>query len=247
MSSKKISILYSSPSLLVLNKPSGLLTHPKNLKDKSATVVSWLLEHYPEVAVVGDQPTLRPGIVHRLDKDTSGLIVVARTQEAFEYLKKQFQTRQVKKTYLAVVYGDVKNKKGVIDLPLGKLGTRQSTRIHGKHELNEKSAITEYEVLERSDFPLAPSGYTLVAVHPLTGRTHQIRVHLKSIGYPIVGDPLYGGKQGRADYAKLGRFLLHAQKLAFISPSGQSLAFEVDPPEDFMLALSGDARLIETI
>src|SRR3989338_9198453 len=113
--------IYSSPSLLVLNKPAGLLTHPKNLKDKSASVVSWLLEHYPEVATVGDparpddtgrsggQPTLRPGIVHRLDKDTSGLIVVARTQEAFEYLKKQFQTRQVKKTYLAVVYGDVKN------------------------------------------------------------------------------------------------------------------------------------------
>jgi len=238
--------IYSSPSLLVLNKPAGLLTHPKNLKDKSASVVSWLLEHYPEVAVVGDQPTLRPGIVHRLDKDTSGLIVVARTQEAFEYLKKQFQTRQVKKTYLAVVYGDVKNKKGVIDLPLGKLGTRQSTRIHGKHELNEKSAITEYEVLERSDFPLAPSGYTLVAVHPLTGRTHQIRVHLKSIGHPIVGDIIYAPKSLR-EVRVSPRLLLHAQKLSFTSPEGEALAFEVDPPEDFMLALSSDARLIETI
>lgn len=234
-------VLYSSPSLLVLNKPAGLLTHPKHLKDPSESVVTWLLENYPEVATVGDQPTLRPGIVHRLDKDTSGLIVVARTQEAYEYLKKQFQTRQMKKMYLALVYGEVKNKTGRIDVPLGKLGTRQSTRIHGTHELNEKSAITDYKVVKKF------TGYTLLEASPLTGRTHQIRVHLKSIGHPIVGDPLYGGKQGKADYARLGRFILHAQKLSFTSPEGEALAFEVDPPQDFMLALSGNARPIETI
>ena len=240
-----ISIIYEDKSILVLNKPAGLLTHPKHLQDKNESVVSWLLEHYPDIATVGDQPTLRPGIVHRLDKDTSGLIVVTLTKEGFEFLKKQFQTRQVKKMYMTIVYGDVKNNKGTIDLPLGKLGTRQSTRIHGKHELNEKSAVTKYDVLRR--YTLHATRYTLLAVSPLTGRTHQIRVHLKSIGHPVVGDPLYGGKSGKQDYAKLGRFLLHAQQLSFTSPFGEALAFAVDPPEDFMLALSGNDRFIETI
>ncbi len=217
-------IVFESPELVVLNKPAGMLTHPKHLHDQSLSIIPLLLDHYPEVATVGDQPTLRPGIVHRLDKDTSGLIVVARTQNAFLKLKEQFQSRTISKTYLAVVYGIPSPAKGNIDRPLGKIGVRQSTRIHGKHELNEKSALTEYEVKKGN----------LLEVRPRTGRTHQIRVHLNSIGHPVVGDPLYGGKQGKADYAILRRFLLHAQKLSFITPRGEALSLEADPPEDFL-------------
>ncbi len=224
------SILFEDTNLAVLNKPAGLLTHPRHLKDKSESLVPWLLGKYPELKAVGDQPTLRPGIVHRLDKDTSGLIIVARSQSAYEYLKKLFQTREVHKTYVALVYGNVKDQHGSINIPLGKIGTKQSTRIHGKHELNEKNAITEYSVMDH--FSLGALRFTLLEVRPLTGRTHQIRVHLKSIGHPIFGDNVYGGKQGKLDHAMLKRFFLHALKLSFVSLSGEALSFETDIPKE---------------
>lgn len=234
-------IVYQCPDFLILNKPTGLLTHPQNLRDNSFSVAGWLVEKFPQAAKVGDDPALRPGIVHRLDKDTSGLMIVTLTQESFAYFKKQFQEHKIKKTYLALVYGKLKNERGVIDAPLGKIGAKQTTRIHGTRDLKERAAVTEYEVLK--EFPPAPplaSGYTLLAVSPRTGRTHQIRVHLKSIGHPIVGDVLYGAQRGRADAAALGglpsqngRMFLHAQKLAFTAPDGQALSFEVDPPPEF--------------
>lgn len=232
-----LAIVYEDQDLLAINKPSGLLTHPANRKDKSESVVGWIIEKYPEIAEVQDQygkslgqwTDLRPGIIHRLDKETSGLLLIAKNQEAFDYLKTQFQERKVKKTYLALVHGRLKEKSGIINLPLGKLGTKQTTQIHGKKELAEKSATTNYEVLNY--FALDALRFTLLEVAPQTGRTHQIRVHLNALGHPVVCDPLYGGKMKLCP-PELGRLFLHAQKLEFTTPSGQSLILEADPPPE---------------
>ncbi len=229
MLASQIKIIYEDEDILILDKPSGLLTHPKNWNDKSESVISWLLKNRPLVKDVGDpstgsgQANLRPGIVHRLDKETSGLLLIAKNQKSFEYLKELFQKREIIKTYIALVNGQLKNKKGVIETPLGKLGTKQTTRIQGKHELKEKSAITKYGVLREY------TDYSLLEVTPKTGRTHQIRVHLKSIGHPVVCDPLYAGKKLICPPG-LGRLFLHAQKLSFVSPAGESLTVEVNLP-----------------
>ena len=231
-------IIYEDSDLLVLNKPAGLTVHKTSPTDKQTTLVDWLLERYPQIKAVGDpvkspdgshgaSDPYRPGIVHRLDKYTSGLMVVAKTQAAFSYLKEQFQTRKMKKQYLALVFGQLKNQSGLIDKPLGKLGTKQTTQIKGKTELDVKEAQTEYKVLE--SYNLSPTPYTLLEVRPLTGRTHQIRVHLNSIGHPIVGDSLYGGKHHPRP-AGLERMFLHAQKLEFTTLAGEHLTLEADPP-----------------
>ncbi|MBI2062681.1 MAG: RluA family pseudouridine synthase [Candidatus Yanofskybacteria bacterium] len=237
-------------------------THPVNRQDKSESVVGWLLEKYPEVASVCDpygtgvgssstsleEPKLvldkwtdlRPGIVHRLDRETSGLLLAAKTQSAFDYFKKLFQEHKIKKTYLALVYGHLKNKSGVIETPLAKLpgrtgSTRQTTKVHGKHELKEKSAITQYKVL--SYHLLHTASYSLLEVSPQTGRTHQIRVHLKSVGHPVVCDALYAGKNNTCPPG-LGRLFLHAQKLSFVSPAGEALTAETDLPQELNEFLS---------
>jgi len=235
MGYEQIKTIYEDGDFLIIDKPSGLLTHPVNHKDKSESVVGWLLEKYPEIAKVRDQygtsigewTDLRPGIVHRLDRETSGLLLIAKTQSAFDYLKKLFAERKIKKTYLALVHGHLKNKSGVIETPLGKLGTRQTVKTRGKHTLKEKPAITEYKVL--SYYSLLTTHYSLLEVYPKTGRTHQIRVHLKFIGHPVVCDPLYAGKKHTCP-AELGRLFLHAQKLSFVSPSGTVITVESDLP-----------------
>lgn len=223
-----LNIVYQDSAILVLNKPAGITIHKTNSRDARKTFIDWIVEKYPEIKLVGED-ALRPGLVHRLDKDTSGLIIIARNQDAFSYFKKLFQTRAIKKTYLALVYGELKNKEGVIDLPLGKIGARQTTQIKGRRTLQEKLAITKYKVLNY--FTFHALHFTLLEVSPLTGRTHQIRVHLKAIGHPVVCDPLY---RGRANVCppELGRLFLHAQKLEFTTPRGQGLILEADPPDD---------------
>lgn len=235
----EIRVIYETDDFLILNKPAGIAVHKKHAKDPAYTVADWLVEKYPEVKNVGDpapsqddangaRDPLRPGIVHRLDKDTSGVMLVAKTQKAFLYFKKLFKERRVEKEYLALVYGTPKNQSGTITAPLGKLGTRQTTQIKGKTDLKERDAITEYRVLKTYGAP--PNGYSLIEVRPKTGRTHQIRVHLKSIGTPIVCDPLYASKLPCP--AKLGRLFLHAQRLSFTTPDGQALMVEADPPPE---------------
>lgn len=218
----QIKVVYENEDFLIIDKPSGLLVHPKNKRDQSESVVDWLLEKYPAIKNVGEDPT-RPGIVHRLDKETSGLMIVAKTQDAFSYLKNLFQKRKIKKTYLALVYGHLKNRVGAIEAPLGKLGTRQTTRVHGKRELKERVALTKYKVLKEY------RDYTFLEVTPETGRTHQIRIHLKSIGHPVVCDHVYAAKF--ACPPELGRLFLHAQKLSFTSPSGEAITVETDLPD----------------
>src|SRR3989344_2348672 len=217
-----LDIVYEDADCLVINKPTGLTVHKTSPDDPQITVVDLLLEKYPEIAGIGDHSmdsanspqvntdlvnSLRPGIVHRLDK----------------------------KTYLALVFGQLKNESGTIDLPLGKIGTKSTTQISGQKELTERSAITDYKVLEY--YLLDPISYSLLEVSPHTGRTHQIRVHLKSIGHPIVGDKLYAGKRHLAP-AGLNRLFLHAQRLAFTTPSGSNMVLEVDLPEELTNCLN---------
>jgi len=211
-------IIYKDPDFLVIDKPSGLLVHPPNAKDTEQNVAFWLLEKFPQTKDVGED-SMRPGIVHRLDRETSGLMIVALTQKSFNFFKEQFQEHKIKKTYLALVYGKVKNDSGTIDAPIGKIGTRQTTQIHGKKKLKEREAITHYKVLKRY------TDYTLMEVQPKTGRTHQIRVHLKSIGNPVVCDKWYGGRRAICP-PELGRLFLHAQKLEFTALSGKHLLLE---------------------
>lgn len=233
----QIKIVCEDSDFLIIDKPSGLLTHPVNRQDKSPSVVGWLLEKYPEIAGVRDQygtkvgewTDLRPGIVHRLDRETSGLLLIAKNQLAFDNLKKLFAERKIKKTYLALVHGHLKNKTGTIEAPLGKLDSRQTTRTYGHHHLQEKSAVTTYKVV--TNYQQSTVNYSLLEVSPLTGRTHQIRVHLKSIGHPIVCDPLYASKK-QVCPPGLGRLFLHAQKLSFVSLKGEALTVETDLPQE---------------
>src|SRR3989338_6776257 len=159
----EIPIIYEDGDFLIIDKPSGLLTHPVNREDKSPSVVGWVLEKYPEISTIRDNygdsvgvwTDLRPGIVHRLDRETSGLLLIAKNQSSFNYLKNIFKERKIKKTYLALVYGIVRESSGTIDIPLGKLGSKQSTKIKGKKNLEEKSAITEFKVLQKfNDYSL---------------------------------------------------------------------------------------------
>lgn len=221
----EISIVYEDNNLLVINKPSGLITHPKNTEDKQDSVTGWLVEKYPETKTIGEDP-LRPGLVHRLDKDTSGLLVIAKNQDSFLYLKSLFQDKKIKKFYMALVCGKPKEPKGIIDDPMGRIGMKRTTQLRDKKKLkDEKTAVTEYSTLKNF------RDFTLLDVSPHTGRTHQIRVHLKSIGTPVAGDPLYGhGNQNKPEGPE--RLFLHAYKLKFVSPDGKALTIEVDLPNE---------------
>jgi len=226
-----IKIIYEDKDLIAINKPAGLLTHPIAGHPKEQSVAGWLLNNRPEIKGVGDEPVLRPGLVHRLDKDTSGVLVIARNQGFFNYLKNLFQKHQVIKTYLALVYGRLKNK-GIIDRPIGlKSGTTRRT-IYGKNIKMLKRAITEYKTLEH--FKKSGQEFSLIRVWPKTGRTHQIRVHLASIGHPIVGDGLYGPKNNPLG---LTRQFLHAESIEFSKVNGRRMRIEADLPDDLKTVL----------
>ncbi|MBI3274166.1 MAG: RluA family pseudouridine synthase [Candidatus Colwellbacteria bacterium] len=224
-------IIYSDCDIVVINKPPGMAAHG-GFSVSGETVADFLREKFPEIASVGDDPTIRPGIVHRLDKETSGVMVIARNQKSFDTLKKMFQERRMEKTYRAIVCGRMKTGKGIISLPLGRLAKnplkrgaeRGKTRIRGSRE-----AITEYRVMRAGDM------FSLVEARPKTGRMHQIRVHMKELGHPIACDKMYGGKNVCCP-SDATRFLLHAQSLSFSFPEGTKRVFEADPPEDFLLA-----------
>lgn len=239
----EIKILYEDKDLLAINKPAGLTIHGDGKTRSTSsgqavpTLSDWLLEKYPHIREVGEPWTApngeviyRPGIVHRLDRDTSGVLVVAKTQESFAHLKKQFQERLAKKTYRAFVYGIVKNDTGIIDKPIGRSTSdfrKWSAEFGARGELRE--AQTEYKVLERG------KEATYVEAYPKTGRTHQIRVHLKSIGHSVVCDTLYAPKQ--TCILGFSRTALHAFSLEIFSLSGKPLHFEAPLPGDFVRAL----------
>lgn len=230
-------ILYEDLDILAINKPSGLVVHSDG-KTKEPNLVDWLLSKYPEIKGVGEpgrnakgEEVLRSGIVHRLDRDTSGVMLVAKTQEAFENLKSQFQNHEIQKTYQAFVVGEMKTDRGVIDRPIGRSSKdfrMWSAQRGARGELRE--AVTEYKVISKS------GGYSFVEIYPKTGRTHQIRVHFKAINYPLVGDPLYAPTVEN----KLGfsRTALHSKEVVFTGLDGKENKISSPYPEDFSEALS---------
>lgn len=228
-------IILETADVLVLNKPAGLSVHA-DMFTKEGTLADWLLGKFPELAEVGEPMLLpngeqvaRPGIVHRLDKDTSGVLVVAKHQEAFRFIKKQFAERELKKEYRAIVCGVLKNNEGVIDLPIGRSRKDPRRRIAGRGASGVlREAVTEYRVLERFN------NFAYVAVFPQTGRTHQIRVHFKAISAPVACDELYGAP---ACPAGLGRQALHAYSIELALPDGARSRFEATLPPDFQIAL----------
>lgn len=239
-------IIYETKDFLVINKPAGLLVHQtkfktKNLKLKTEeeTLVDWLLKRYPEIKDVGDrlvgkEAIPRPGIVHRLDKDTSGVIIIAKNQETFNYLKKLFQNHEIKKTYLVLVWGRIEQKKGVINKPIGlKSGTIKRT-IWLKDVKAIREAITKFRVLKYL-VSSSKEEMSLVEAEPMTGRTHQIRIHFASIGHPVVGDKLYGKKEMPVG---LKRQFLHAESLEFSPPTGGRIKVAADLPEELKSFLS---------
>jgi len=207
---------------VVIEKPAGLIMHPAP-GITEPTLADALAARYPEISGVGDD-ALRPGIVHRLDRNVSGLLVAARTQELFEHLKKQFKNRSMHKEYLALVHGVV-DEDGVIATPIGRSKTKSgkmATRPHAQQ--GDREALTEYRILEHY------ANYTLLAVTIKTGRSHQIRVHLNSIGHPVVGDTLYTNR--RIKPSVLGRLFLHASKLEFDDINGVRKSYESPLPEE---------------
>ncbi len=230
---KDIKIIAETPEYLVLEKPAGILVHPTSAKETD-TLTEWLLEKYPKIIKVGDSPE-RPGIVHRLDKDASGLLVVAKTQPMFEHLKKQFQERLINKEYLVLVYGKISADEGKIDFaidrgPDGRMVSRPKTDLLSVAKVGKeqpgKLALTEFWVEQR----FIRFTYLRVKIH--TGRTHQIRVHMFAFNHPVVGDELYlNRKLVKKNEQKLGRLFLHSTKLCFADLKGEEKCFESELPE----------------
>lgn len=221
-----LDIVFEDDEVLVVDKPAGLVVHPGAGHDRG-TLVQGALAHFPGLAVVGDPA--RPGIVHRLDHGTSGLLVVAKTPNAYESLVGQFGARTVERRYQTVVWGHPADDVGLIDAPIGR-SVRRPTRM--TVAASGREARTRYEVLQRFD---EPADTAFLACRLETGRTHQIRVHLSAIGHPVVGDDQYGGVR---PMLTTGRPLLHAATLGFRHPAtDQDLAFESSLPADFVVVL----------
>ena len=230
-----IPIIYKDDDIIVINKPAGLTVHKKSPQDLQETVAGLLVLQFPELADVGEAKggpgPPRPGIVHRLDKYTSGVMVIARNQKTYEWLKKQFKEGRVKKEYIALVHGHMKEDRGTIDAPIGSLGLKK-TAIQRAHSSVRKwrKARTDWHVEKQLE------NFTLVSVHPKTGRTHQIRVHFASIGHPIVCDKLYGGRNTPCPM-ELSRFFLHAKQITFTQQDKTKVEFSADLPEELALLL----------
>jgi len=232
----EIEVIYADDEMIVVNKRAGMTVHPSP-GHHEGTLVDALLARFPELATMAEpEGVLRPGIVHRLDKETSGVIVVARTPFAKAALSNQFHARTVEKTYLAVVRGIVARDRITIERGLGRHPTERKKMSTASR--NPRDAVSHVVVLHR----FAPrdqndEAATLIAVHPETGRTHQIRVHMASVGHPCLGDELYGGgsKHGRVgERTGFERHALHAYAISITHPrSGERMRFVAPPPEDF--------------
>ena len=220
-----IPLIYEDEEIVVINKPPGMVVHPAQ-GHETGTVVNALLARFPHLN--DEASDLRPGIVHRLDKDTSGLLVVALNQGALLELRRQFKERIVAKEYLVLVEGRVSPPRGIIEAPIGRnprARKRMSVVARGG-----KEAHTEYQVIT------GVGDHTLLAVRPRTGRTHQIRVHLASIGHPVAGDTTYGRR--KAIKAGFPRQFLHAWRISFLLPSsGKRVRFQADVPADLQAVL----------
>lgn len=224
----KLEVTYQDKNIIAINKQAGIFVHPTS-KESSNTLVNGLIARFPRIKNIGDgskEAWARPGIVHRLDKDTSGIMVIARNQSAFDKLKNLFQDRKINKQYLAVVYGKLPQKEGVIEKSIARAGNYRKQVIAGrKTKTKIRPAVTEYRVIREG------KKYSLVEARPRTGRMHQIRVHLASIGNPVIGDKMYGLKN-KEIFKDIIRHLLHAKSLKF-ELDGKKYFLEATVPEYF--------------
>ena len=214
-------IIYEDENILVVNKPAGLEVAAE-VKTDEPTLVDWLLSKYPSVTKVGPDPA-RPGIVHRLDKNASGLLLVAKTEAAFENFSKQFKERTIKKEYTVLVHGELTQEEGAIEFPIARAKSGRFAALPLGSEAG-RLAITEYEVIKRF------KNFTLLLARIKTGRTHQIRVHFFALGYPVVGDKLYRPRKIKEPL--LPRLFLHASKIGFSDQDGAWREFQSDLPEE---------------
>ncbi len=215
-----LDIIYEDNDILVVNKQKGLVVHPGN-GNPDGTLVNAIMAHCKE-SLSGIGGEIRPGIVHRIDKDTSGLLIIAKNDKAHINMSEQIKNHEVKKTYIALVRGKTKENQATIDMPIARSNKDRTKMAVSK---NGKNAITHFEVIERFE------DYTLLKVNIETGRTHQIRVHLSQIGYPIVGDFVYSN--GRNPFGVEGQ-MLHSSKLEFKHPiTGKEMSLEAKLPEYF--------------
>ncbi len=239
-------ILFENDDVVVVNKPAGIMVHGDGRTD-TETVADWFVSVYPDSASVGEEPIetkdggviTRPGIVHRLDKDTSGALILCKTNTAHTRIKEQFKERETKKTYHALVYGEMKQDEVRVDAPIGRSKTfAKWTAIPKALRGTTREAQTIITVLDRFN------GFSYVQAEPKTGRTHQIRVHLQYLNYPIVADFTYAGKRYDKDKPELSlgfaRQALHAYKIEFTDVSGDEIRVTAPLPDDFTHALARD-------
>lgn len=235
----EINVLLENTDFLVVDKPAGLQVHADG-RSPRPTLADWVLKNYPDLAQVGEPMVSsngvkisRPGIVHRLDRDTSGVLVIVKNQETFDWLKERFQNHQVKKTYRAIVAGKVPKPQfglGRIDVPIGR--SRSNPRLRVAHKLakgKQRPAVTDYQVLKTGE------RFSYIEAYPQTGRTHQLRAHFKYLNHPIVGDSLYAPNQPIP--WGLARQALHAYKISFVDPWERPIEVVAPLPPDFALAL----------
>lgn len=212
-----INIIFEDNDLMVIEKPAGVLVHPTQANEEG-TVVSWLLSKYPSLAKLNWIDNTRPGIVHRLDKDTSGLLIIAKKPETLEALQQQFKDRKVKKEYTALVFGKVTPDKGSVIADIARSKNKNKQTIVSDYEDGGRASQTDYETLQ--NYNHKKQDLTLVLCKPQSGRMHQIRIHLKHIGYPIIGDQMYFFKPSRrlSKELNINRQFLHATKITFTHP-----------------------------
>lgn len=227
----EIQIIEDNDDFAVINKPAGITVHPTETSEE-ITLVDILLAKYPNIVRVGEDP-IRPGIVHRLDKEVSGLMVIAKNNDSFFHLKEQFQNRTIRKNYLGLVYGRIDKDEDVINFPIERASAGHKMSAlplteKGKPNINGRRAVTEFLIIKRF------INYTYLKLRIKTGRTHQIRVHLSAYGHPLVGDDVYSTRKTREQNKKnnLGRIFLVASELAFRDQSGQMREYKIDLPEE---------------
>jgi len=231
-------IIYEDEDIVAVNKPAGLVVHSDG-RTEEPSLAKWFEEKYPQAKEVGEPIRLatgkvisRPGIVHRIDRETSGVLLLAKTDKGHEVLKKQFQNRKIEKAYHVFVYGLVKDDRGTINLPIGRSSGdfRKWTAERGTRGLL-REAVTFFEVLKRDE----KDKITFLEVKPKTGRTHQIRVHLRAVHHPVVADPLYAPK--KSDPLGFERLALHARSIRFLNTEKEEVVLKAPYPDDFKQAL----------
>jgi 23S rRNA pseudouridine1911/1915/1917 synthase len=254
----KIKVLYEDSNILAIDKPSGISVHADG-RTKEKTITDWVLKNYPKMKNVGEPlgDIARPGVVHRLDRDTSGVLILAKNQKAHEFLKKQFQNREVKKVYNTIVSGWVKNDHGILNNPIGRSPSDFRRYLAGRGARGTlRDAVTEYKVLKRFEAKNSKfssrssrggshadkkiqhsllSKFTYLEIKPKTGRTHQIRVHMKYLNHPVVCDSLYNPESPCPKDIK--RMALHAVSIEFTDPKGKLIKVESKLPPEFQKVL----------